>query len=57
LWRWHVRAWCFSREAWQDFVPGRMESAEWPAQPSGELPPDEDWEAVEVLRLRVNPKL
>ena len=57
-WRWHLRAWCFSRSAWRDFVVGRISEADWPGTPPPEdLPADEDWETFETVRLRLNPKL
>jgi hypothetical protein len=55
--RWHVRAWCETREGWRDFVLGRMDQAEWPEEAAGLVPADADWEAWETLRLRINPKL
>jgi len=55
--RWHVRAWCEKREEWRDFVLGRMGKAEWPEAYEGSMPLDEDWNAWETLKLRLNPML
>lgn len=55
--RWHVRAWCERREEWRDFVLGRMGKAEWSEAYDGTTPVDEDWNAWELLRLRLNPQL
>ncbi|MBX9927134.1 MAG: WYL domain-containing protein [Hyphomicrobiaceae bacterium] len=47
--RWHVRAWCFERESWRDFVLGRI-VAIGAAKPVGDLPPDREWlETVEIV--------
>lgn len=55
--RWHMRAWCGTRQAWRDFVLGRIEEAEWPGQVVKELPVDVDWETFEVVEMRLNPEL
>jgi hypothetical protein len=55
--RWHARAWCMKRNNWQDFVLGRMREAEWPGAVAGKLVADEDWLAMETVKLRVNPEL
>lgn len=55
--RWHVRAWCEQRQAWRDFVLGRISSAEWPSPASGELPADHEWDLWETVQLRINPRL
>jgi len=55
--RWHVRAWCDHNAEWRDFVPGRMSEADWPTESTGDLPKDEAWERMTVVRLRINPKL
>ncbi|MFD2255915.1 helix-turn-helix transcriptional regulator [Luteolibacter algae] len=52
--RWHVRAWCFEREAFRDFALSRMESAEWPGKAFSPPLADEEWERVEVVELRPN---
>lgn len=54
---WHLRAWSAERGDWRDFVLGRMAAAEWPGSVAGELPPDEDWETMETVKLRLNPEL
>jgi hypothetical protein len=55
--RWHVRAWCGTRNEWRDFVFGRMISAEWPSEPAKELPEDKGWTTFEIVKLRINPNL
>lgn len=55
--RWHVRAWDFDNEKWQDFVLGRMAGAKWPTACEVEPPVDKDWEREIVLSLKINPKL
>lgn len=55
--RWHVRAWCETREAWRDFVLGRISGAEWPEAVSGPVAVDEEWNTWETVRFRINPDL
>lgn len=55
--RWHVRAWCGSREEWRDFVLGRMAAADWPGEAAGDLPKDKDWNTFVTVKLRLNPEL
>lgn len=55
--RWHVRAWSVEREAWRDFVLGRMSEAEMPGAAAGELPLDTGWTTFETVSLRINPEL
>lgn len=55
--RWHIRAWCWTRGAWRDFVMGRMLAADWPMPMHEELPVDEDWSTLDTVRLKINPKL
>lgn len=55
--RWAVRAWCENRQEWRDFVLGRISEAEWPEPSRDRLPPDEEWETWETVRLRINPEL
>jgi len=57
--RWHVRAWCFTREAYLDFVLSRTEKIDWPEPMEGneQLPPDTDWETVEVVKVRPSSSL
>lgn len=55
--RWHVRAWCGTRNAWRDFVLGRMVAAEWPGEAVESLPEDPDWTTFETVRFRIHPDL
>lgn len=55
--RWHVRAWCEMRQAWRDFVLGRISAADWPFSVHTELPVDEEWNSWETVKLRINPQL
>ncbi len=55
--RWHVRAWCAERGEWRDFVLGRMSAAEWPAEVVEQVPEDKDWETLDTVSLKLNPKL
>lgn len=55
--RWHLRAWCMTRQDWRDFVLGRMVAVEWPGAVSGELPDDTDWLTFDTVKLRINPEL
>jgi len=57
--RWHVRAWCFTREQYLDFVLSRTEKVEWPVPlDDGEvLPEDVDWKTIEEVVIRANSKL
>jgi hypothetical protein len=55
--RWHVRAWCCERRAWQDFVLGRMSATKWPGPLKEEPPADEEWESIETVSYRVNSSL
>jgi hypothetical protein len=60
-WRWHVRAWCFDREDYRDFVIGRFESVAWPLRLQEhtdiELPRDEDWETFVTVKVKPNESL
>jgi len=48
--RYHVRAWCFTRGDWRDFVLSRMRDAEMPMACSEVPPVDEAWEKmVEIV--------
>lgn len=49
--RWHVRAWCQTREAFLDFTFGRMSQAVPTGAPPVPLPRDEAWERLVTLRL------
>jgi len=55
--RWHVRAWCETREAWRDFALGRISKADWPEAAEGQPPEDEDWNQWETVRFKINPEL
>ncbi len=55
--RWHVRAWCYEREDYRDFVIGRIKKAEWPVAYDEEFPKDNEWETIEKIVLRPNSKL
>ena len=51
--RWHVRAWCPAKGAYQDFVLGRMEEAHWPEAVPEPLPvPDKAWDTYVTLEFR-----
>lgn len=60
-WRWHVRAWCFEREDYRDFVIGRFESVAWPVRlqehTDMELPTDSDWETFVTVKVKPNEAL
>ena len=49
--RWHVRAWCFEKSAYQDFVLSRVEGAEWPGEESTVPVVDAEWERIETVVL------
>lgn len=55
--RWHVRAWCFERREYRDFVLGRIEKTSSPEVLQEELPADGEWENEVVLVIKINPKL
>jgi hypothetical protein len=55
--RWHLRAWCETRQEWRDFVLGRISEADWPEEGTVEVPRDSDWEEREKVVLRINPAL
>lgn len=55
--RWHVRAWCYEREAYLDFVLGRMEKTDWPEELEEELPKDKDWQQRVTIKLKPNSNL
>lgn len=60
-WRWHVRAWCFEREDYRDFVIGRFENVAWPTRLQEhtdiELPADEAWETIVTVKVKPNEAL
>ena len=53
--RWHVRAWCGNDGKFKDFVLSRIQQAEFPIEPAGPLPMDDEWVTLETLRLIPNP--
>jgi hypothetical protein len=53
--RWHVRAWCGNDGKFKDFVLSRIQQAEFPIEPAGPLPMDDEWVTWETLRLIPNP--
>lgn len=55
--RWHVRAWCFEKEEFRDFVLGRIELAEWIGAHFTAPQVDEEWERFETLILKPNSNL
>jgi predicted DNA-binding transcriptional regulator YafY len=55
--RWHVRAWCFERNRYQDFVLGRIESSDWPVELDEALPVDHAWENMVSVKIRANKAL
>jgi len=60
-WRWHIRAWCFEREDYRDFVIGRFENVAWPARLQEhtklELPVDEAWQTIVTVKVKPNEEL
>ena len=51
--RWHARAWCLEKLAYQDFVLGRMEEARWPEAVPEPLPVrDVAWETYTTVEVR-----
>ncbi|MBK1830614.1 WYL domain-containing protein [Verrucomicrobiaceae bacterium R5-34] len=55
--RWHVRAWCYEREAYLDFVLGRMEKTDWPEPHDSVLPEDQGWQETVTVKLKPNSAL
>lgn len=55
--RWHLRAFAREHGEWRDYVLGRMTQVEWPGDKAKDLPVDKDWERIEEVVLRLNPKL
>lgn len=55
--RWHVRAWCFERGDFRDFVLSRIEGAEWPGEVFSAPKVDEDWQQMEEVVLRPHSSL
>lgn len=60
-WRWHVRAWCFEREDYRDFVIGRFENVAWPTRLQEhtpmQLPNDEAWHTIVTVKVKPNDAL
>ena len=50
--RWHVRAWCFEKSGYRDFVLSRMEGAEWPGEEFTTPLVDAEWERMETVVLQ-----
>lgn len=58
--RWHVRAWCCTRERYLDFVMSRIEKADWPKMLEDDdtpVPADADWKKMATIRVRANSSL
>lgn len=55
--RWHVRAWCFEKEEFRDFVLSRIEEAEWPIDDFEPPVADVDWTRQETVVVTANPAL
>lgn len=55
--RWHVRAWCRSREDFRDFVLSRIDRADEPAPSTAAERRDVDWEMIDEVILQAHPSL
>lgn len=55
--RWHVRAWCRTREDFRDFVLSRIDRADEPAKAVASDRIDEAWETVDDVILQAHPSL
>jgi hypothetical protein len=55
--RWHVRAYCFVREGYRDFVLGRILAIEVDAQPGRDPALDSGWNTFVPLVIVANPRL
>lgn len=55
--RWHVRAYCFTRQAFRDFAIGRMQSVEPHPQKAVDPMDDVDWNSEVTIKLIPHPKL
>lgn len=55
--RWHVRAWCHEREAFQDFVVSRMQGVRQPQPCAVRDLEDTDWKAVVRMEIEPNAEL
>ncbi len=55
--RWHARVWAIEDRGHRDYVLSRIAEAEWPVELEEQLPPDEEWESWETLRVQPNREL
>jgi len=55
--RWHVRAYCFVRQGYRDFVLGRILAIEAGAQPGRDPVLDASWHTLVPLEIAANPSL
>ena len=57
--RLHVRAWCYKREEFRDFIPARIdpELSFSNTRPAEGVPVDDDWNSWATLRLRPHQRL
>lgn len=56
--RWHVRGYCLQRQAFRDFVLGRMSKVQLLSEPSeADIATDNAWSTVLQVRLVAHPKL
>jgi hypothetical protein len=55
--RWHVRAYCYLRKDFRDFVFARILNLASAVAPTSELPPDDEWERELSVIIGPNPAL
>lgn len=55
--RWHIRAWCASRQEYRDFNFGRIRAMQPMPAPSAQLPTDVGWTTIVPIRLVPHRKL
>jgi hypothetical protein len=55
--RWHVRAFCYKRNEYRDFVIGRLIKVVDSRNQTGELPKDKKWNTTIVLKIGPHPEL
>jgi predicted DNA-binding transcriptional regulator YafY len=55
--RWHARAWCYTREAFRDFVIGRMSYVRSPKPDDVDPDRDSSWNREITLKIGPHPKL
>lgn len=55
--RWHMRAFCHTRNNYRDFVLGRITAADRTRPRDSELPADEDWEEIVPIHIIPHPSL